>query len=181
MLKSVYYISAVTGGWIMSNRKTYKFFINGNKEEISVKSIDLGAGNYYSLVKNERKKNNLQLIFNSDRYLQLFRSISDKDITLIGIEFLEEDSVFVNKINTLLEKKDMQLLIEEISFFNQYNDIDIQNITLKGKVKEKNFQIILQNNGIVISKIENDFFDLELTTDPLRKLIIECLGLENGK
>ncbi|MCT3231908.1 hypothetical protein [Lactiplantibacillus plantarum] len=166
----------------MSVKKTYKIFIKENTRESFIICFDANTENYYSLVKRERKKHNLQLIINSERYLNLFEKLSTcNNVDLTDVEFLEEDTNFSKKINQLIKKQDMMAVIREISLFNQYNDIDIQSVRLKGQVNNANFLITLQNNGVIISDLNNTLFHLENTNDDLRQLILAWLGLKDGE
>lgn len=166
----------------MKEINKYKVFINKNNKEITINYLDPNKDNYYTLVKEQRLKDNIQLIINFERYLILLEKVSDfENVELIKMEFYEDDFSFSEKVHQLIQKKDIKMLTQELSFFNQYNDIDIQSARLKGKINDDSFLITLQNNGIIISELNNEIFDLLDNADNLRNLILECLGLEDGK
>lgn len=165
----------------MSNKKTYKMFFTRNSENIIIKTYDTKNVNYYSLIKDERQKGNLQFIINCDRFLKSFTNIKTETAKIVSVELLEDDYVFSDEVDQLVSQGDIDKLIKKISFLNEFNDIDIQAVRLKGKLKENSFELIIQNNGVIISELSNNIFNLEDTSDPLRKLILSILGLKHGK
>lgn len=166
----------------MNGKSKYKVFINKNTKEITINYLDPNKKNYYTLVKEQRLKDNIQLIINFERYLILLENVSKfENVELVNMEFYEDDVSFSERVHQLIQKKDIKMLTQELSFFNQYNDIDIQFARLKGKINGHSFLITLQNNGIIISEQNNKIFDLLDNADKLRNLILQCLGLEDGK
>ena len=161
------------------SKKTFKIFVNADTQTSSVVEFDEKIP-YYDLLKDERKKNNVQFIISCDLFLKLFKGILDHNFEIIDLQLLEEDSLFQIKIDELVSRKQINKLIQEIEFFNEETDIDVENIRFKGEINQQKFQLILQNNGIIIMDRGIENFDLINPMDELRLFLFNNLGLQHG-
>lgn len=161
------------------SKKTFKIFVNADTQTSSVIEFDEKI-TYYDLLKNERKKNNVQFIISCDLFLKLFTGILDHNFEIIDLQLLEEDNLFQRKIDELVSRKQINNLIQEIEFFNEETDIDVENIRFKGEINQQKFQLILQNNGIIIMDRGLENFNLINPMDELRLFLFNNLGLQHG-
>ncbi len=148
----LYYMFNEFGGRTMEFSQ-YKLLISD--ENMGLEAFRIEGSDYYSFVRSKMDERYSQIVISSGIMLQVLRKMFiEKKARIVSIEFIQEDSDYLNIINNLItsvntDRDYFHDLMKELSFLSEQESVEIKNIRIKYRKNERPIDLSLSVNGLI--------------------------------
>ena len=119
---------------------------------------------YYSFLKQKKQDGYRQVIISSEIFMSFLRfAVGEKGYSLLGIEFMEEDTDFNSEIDVLISMLQTNPacfapLMDKLQVVAEKSSIEIKRVSFKSRINGMAVQFFIQSNGLI--GVNAEAFDL---------------------